>query len=384
MERVTLWDISKTFFKIGITCWGGPAIVAQIKKEIVDKKKWVSEEGFKETLGFCQMFPGPIAVQTSAHIGYRMRGVVGSFLAFSFYTLPTFVFMILFSYLYFKFEKVPSFINLFGYLEAVIVAIIIDAIWSMRKIAAQNFKGALLILLCGAAFIIKVPVILVLFSSGLLGFLLFYKKGESTPFLKFEFRTLAKKAAFPFVAFFSLLAVFIFAYKISPVLGELGFRMAKVNLLAFGGGYTAVALMFQESVLSTKWLTQSEFINGLALGQVTPGPVIITATFIGWKIGGLWGALLATIAVLSPSYIILIFLSSFFKEISSIPFIKYFTTGLLCAFIGMLFQLLIYISSSGLTNFLSVVLAAFGVVLLRLKVSPIYLVAISLVLSYFF
>ncbi len=379
-----LWDISKTFFKIGITCWGGPAIVAQIKKEIVDKKKWINEEEFKETLGFCQMFPGPIAVQTSAHIGYRLRGVVGSFFAFCFYTLPTFIFMLLFSYLYFKFEKVPSFINLFGYLEAVIVAIIIDAIWSMRKIAAPNFKGALLILLCGAAFIIKAPVILVLFSSGLLGFLLFYKKGESTPFLKFEFRTLAKKAVFPFLAFISLLAVFIFAYKISPVLGELGFRMAKVNLLAFGGGYTAVALMFQESVLSTKWLTQSEFINGLALGQITPGPVIITATFIGWKIGGLWGALLATVAVLSPSYLILVFLSSFFKEISAIPFVKYFTTGLLCAFIGMLFQLLIYISSSGLINFLSIVLAAVGVVLLRLKFSPIFLVVLSLILSYFF
>jgi chromate transporter len=381
MKNISLFDISKTFFKIGITCWGGPAIVAYIKKEIVEKKKWLRDDEFKESLGFCQMFPGAIAVQTSAHIGYRIKGTLGSLFAFFFYTLPTFLLILFLSFIYFKYEKVPSFIKLFEYLDSVIVAIIVEAIWSMRKLAEQNFKGALLILLSAVAFILNGEVVLILLVAGVLGVLLFEKKGEQKIELKTIFGYLKKLSFFPLVLFVFLLAIFFLFGNISPDIKELCFRMVKVNLLAFGGGYTAVALMFQESVIATEWLTESEFVNGLALGQITPGPVIITATFIGYKIGGFTGAVLSTIAVLFPSYLILLFLSPLFKEISQMPFVKPFTAGLVCAFIGMLFQLLFHLSAKGATDLLSVLVIIASFVLLRLKVSPIVLVLLSAILS---
>jgi len=126
-SKPSLVKMALNFFKIGLTSWGGPAILAQIKRETVDRTKWITEEEFKESLGFCQMLPGPIAVQTSAHLGYRMGGTLGSVAAFISYTIPTVLFMFVLSFLYFRFEGVPSFIKLFGGLGIVVVAIIADA-----------------------------------------------------------------------------------------------------------------------------------------------------------------------------------------------------------------------------------------------------------------
>jgi chromate transporter len=382
MKRVSLLEIIKTFFKIGLTCWGGPAIVASIKKESVEKKGWLTKEEFNESLAFCQMFPGPIAVQTSGHLGYRLRGFKGSFLAFFFYVLPTFIFMLILSYIYFKYEKVPSFIKLFDYLGVVIVAIIVDAIWTMRESATKSYLHLLLTALCTIAFILKFQVVLVLLFSGLMGIILFKTEKTVKKWDGIEIKKILKKGFLPLMLLVLLFcAVFVLPY-FDPILKSLSLKMAKINLLSFGGGYTAIALMHQEAVLSTQYLKDKEFVNGLALGQITPGPVIITGTFIGYKVLGLIGAIISTIYVLLPSYLILLFFSPLFKEISHIRYVKLFTSGLLSAFLGMLLNLVIHLSTS-ITDLVSVILLIVSFVLLRFKVSPIFLVVLSVILSAF-
>jgi chromate transporter len=381
MDRPSLLKMALNFFKIGLTSWGGPAIVAQIKKEVVDKKKWVTESEFKESLGFCQMLPGPIACQTSAHLGFRIAGTAGSVAAFISYTIPTVVFMFILSFIYFKYENVPSFINLFNGLGLVVVAIVADAILSMRKVAISSMRGLVLAFLAAAAFLMKLPPAAVLLVCSLIGFLIFSKGERKEEVPKIKLKTFFSRIAFPFSAGILFAASLFLLGVYSPLLKELGFRMAKVNLLAFGGGYTAIALMHIESVVKTSWLTTREFVNGLALGQITPGPVIITATFIGYKVGGFSGACLATIAVLLPSFLILLSLSPFFKELRALPFVAPMTQGLLSAFMGMLFQLLIHLSRESITDYISIVLLAGYFILLRLKISPVYLVAASLIIS---
>jgi chromate transporter len=384
MDRPSLFKMALDFFKIGLTSWGGPAILAQIKKEIVDRKKWITEEEFKESLGFCQMLPGPIAVQTSAHLGYRIAGTIGAIAAFVSYTIPTVIFMFILSFFYFKYENIPSFINLFGGLGLVVVAIVADAILSMRKVAINSLRGLVLAFLAATAFLMELPPAGVLLVCSLIGFLIFPKGEQKDGIQKIGVKTFFSRLAFPFfIGVLFVIALFLLGIY-SPLLKELGFRMAKVNLLAFGGGYTAIALMHIESVVRTSWLTTKEFVNGLALGQVTPGPVIITATFIGYKVGGFTGALVATIAVLLPSFLILLSLSPFFRELRALPFVAPMTQGLLSAFMGMLFQLLIHLSRESLTDCWSLVLVAAYFILLRVKVSPIYLVAASLVISALF
>lgn len=380
MDNPSLWDIAKTFFKVGSTCWGGPAIVAAIKKESVDKKGWVKEEEFEETLSFCQMFPGPIAVQTSAHIGYRLRGNCGSFIAFFSYTLPTFIFMLFFSILYFKYERLPSFLKLFNHLQPVIVAIIVDAIFTMRKGATKTFYHILIVLFALIAFMFKVQVLYVLLLCGTLG--IFILKKEITPVKgeRFDIGKVFKKNL-QILFFFILILVSIpLIFLINPKLGNLSFMMTKINLLAFGGGYTAVALMHQEAVVSTGYLTEKEFVNGLALGQITPGPVIITGIFIGYKVMGLLGVLLSTLYLFFPSYLLLLFFSPVFKETSHLKIVKGFTEGLIPAFIGMLLNL-VYSLSHSIYDPISIFLLIFSIVMLRLKISPIFLVIISVILS---
>ena len=380
-KRPSLVRMALNFFKIGLTSWGGPAIIAQIKKETVDKKKWITEEEFKESLGFCQMLPGPIAVQTSAHLGYRMGSTLGSIAAFVSYTIPTVVFMFVLSFFYFRYEAVPSFIKLFDGLGIVVVAIIADAILSMRKVAISNMRGLVLAFLAAAALLLKAPPVAVLLCSCLIGIVIFDKRAQRDEFDRIKVSVFLRRLNGPLLcaaAFFTALFV---AGIYQPNLRDLGLSMTKVNLLAFGGGYTAVAVMYQESVLRTGWLTMKEFVNGLALGQVTPGPVIITATFIGYKVGGFWGASVATVFVLLPSYLILVFLSPFFNELRSLPFVGRMTQGLLSAFMGMLFQLLIHLSEESLTQWWTLLLLAVYFTLLRFKVSPIFLVAASLAIS---
>ena len=380
-NKPSLLKLALAFFKIGLTSWGGPAIIAQIKKETVDKKKWVTEEEFKESLGFCQMLPGAIAVQTSAHVGYRIAGAAGSVAAFIAYTIPTVVFMFILSFVYFRFEGVPSFINLFDGLGLVVVAIIADAILSMRKVAISNMRGLVLAFLAAAALLMKAPPVAVLLCSCLIGVVIFDKRAQRDELNRIKTSVFLKRLYGPLLcaaAFFTALFV---AGIYQPNLRDLGLSTTKVNLLAFGGGYTAVAVMYQESVLRTGWLTMKEFVNGLAMGQITPGPVIITATFIGYKAGGFGGACVATLFVLLPSYLILIFLSPFFNELRSLPFVGRMTQGLLSAFMGMLFQLLVHLSRESLTQWWTLLLLAAYFILLRFKVSPIFLVAASLVIS---
>ncbi|HPA26751.1 MAG TPA: chromate efflux transporter [Acidobacteriota bacterium] len=380
-KKPSLFSMALNFFKIGLTSWGGPAIIAQIKKETVDKKKWVTEGEFKESLGFCQMLPGAIAVQTSAHLGYRLGGTLGSVAAFVAYTIPTVVFMFVLSFLYFRYESVPSFIKLFDGLGIVVVAIIADAILSMRRVAISNMRGLVLAFLAAAAFLLKAPPVAVLLCSCLIGVIIFDKRAQRDELNRIKTSVFLKRLYGPLLFAAVIFTALIIAGAYSPGLRDLGLSMTKVNLLAFGGGYTAVAVMYQESVLRTGWLTMKEFVNGLAMGQITPGPVIITATFIGYKVGGFWGASVATLFVLLPSYLILVFLSPFFNELRSLPFVGRMTQGLLSAFMGMLFQLLIHLSGESLTQWWTLLLLAVYFTLLRLKVSPIFLVAASLVIS---
>lgn len=377
MSHISLSKIAKTFFKIGLTCWGGPAIVAFIKKEVVDKKKWFTEEEFKETLAFCQIFPGPIAVQTSAHLGYRLKGFKGSFLAWFFYFLPTFSLMLFLSYFYFKFQKVPSFIKFFTFLNIAVTAIVAESIWSLRNILTKKLQSIVLVLVTAILFLNNFDAILILLLSGLSGILLFKKEISNKEKLKITFKLPLKEISNPIslLGFFLLLTIFLWFNF--PSLFELLIRMVKVNLFSFGGGYTAIALMFEECVIKMKWLTEKEFMHGLSLGQITPGPVIITSSFIGFKIGSFFGSIIATIGALLPSYILILFFSPIFKEFKELEILKLFTKGLLCAFMGMLFKLFIVFAQNSLLDIFSLLLFLLFVSLLRLKISPIWIILIS-------
>jgi chromate transporter len=163
---------------------------------------------------------------------------------------------------------------------------------------------------------------------------------------------------------------------VSPLFPALGATMAKINLLAFGGGYTAIALMFRDVVQSAAhpWLTSKEFIDGLALGQITPGPVIITATFIGYRVGGPVGAVFATVCIFLPSSLLLVLAAPHFARVRHLATVQNAVSGLLAAFIAMLLYVLAAVARSAFIGPWDLVVAAAAFAALRLRVNVVWVV----------
>jgi chromate transporter len=376
---VTRWELVKTFFTVGLTAWGGPAIVAQIRQAVVFKKRWVTEEDFRESLAFCQTLPGPIAVQTAGHLGWRFHGGYGVFLAEVSYVLPCFLLMVGLSWAYFRFGQLPWVEGLFKGLGAAVVGIVAESILSMGQAALRDRRGVLLSVLAAAGFFAGWGALPVLLGSALAGIPLF---AWGAPGMQPEAHG-ASGSAPPFrpgglVAAGLVAALFAFCVVLSgrwsPSLPGLGWAMVKVNALSFGGGYTSIALMYHEVVTAHAWLTAKEFIDGLALGQVTPGPVSITATFIGYRLAGAPGGLFATVAVWLPSAVLLTVLAPHFHHIRKLRSVQCMVRGLLAAFIAMLFLVLWQVATASITDPATTSMSVAALLLLRLKVNPLWIV----------
>jgi len=384
--RAMVW----AFFRIGLTAYGGPAIVAQIRQMAVLKKKWLTEEEFQESLAFCQTLPGPIAVQTAAHIGWRLYGGLGAALVEVFYILPTFLLMLGLSAAYFRYEQLPLVGAVFKGLGAVVVGIVADSILSMTPSAIKDWRGLLIACAAAAGFFGHVNVLIVLSGAAVVGLLLTRAPAESAdakapPERELPGSPLRWKATALLIGFALLFAAFvIFSRFASPVFPTLGAVMAKINLLSFGGGYTAIALMYDQVVTAHSWLSAKEFIDGLALGQITPGPVTITATFIGYRLGGVIGAVFATLCVYIPSALLLVLLAPQFARIRRFSAVQRAVRGLLAAFIAMLFFVLWQVASASLQDLATVAMALISLGALRFKVDPVWVILGAVAFSVLF
>ena len=377
--------MGRTFFRIGATSYGGPAIVAAIRDVIVVRKAWLSEADFGETLAFAQMLPGPVATQTAAHIGWRLhrgRGVLVAMLA---YNSPALLLMLGLSAAYFRFEGLPAVTTAFRGLGAAVVAIVAQAILSMTGPALRDWRGVAIAACAAAGFFAHADTLLVLLAAALAGIVVGLVRpghgsgASSAPTAPADAtggggyrRTVLATTAVALTFVVALAA----SRLVSPRFPALGATMAKINLVAFGGGYTAVALMFQDVVHdpSTAWLTPKEFVDGLALGQITPGPVIITATFIGYRVGGIAGAAFATVCIFLPSSLLLVLLAPHFARFRHLRVVRDAVTGLLAAFIALLLHVLADVATSAFIGPWEIALAAAAMGALRLRVNAIWVV----------
>jgi len=381
---VRLGDLARTFFWIGLTAYGGPAIVAQIRRVAVQNKRWLTDDEFSESLAFCQTLPGPIAVQTGAHVAWRLRGALGALVATVAYVLPAFLLMLGLSALYFRTGQFPAVQTILQGLRAVVVAIVVDSILSMAQPSLKDWRGVVLAGAAAASLLGGGSAFLVLLGTALLAVpLLWNVRPPSVPGHEVE-RPGGHRWRGPLViglvALLCVGATFL-SGALNPILPELALTLMKVDMLAFGGGYTAVALMHDQVVKVHPWLSPSEFLDGLALGQITPGPVILTATFIGYKVAGLAGAVAATIGVFLPSWLLLALLAPQFERIRGIVAVYRMVRGLLAAFVAMLIYVLWQVGGAALQDGRSLLLALAAIAALRLKIPPLWVVGGGMVIS---
>jgi chromate transporter len=331
----SLSELFTSFLRLGVSAFGGPSMVAYIRKLAVERKGWLGAKAFSDGVAFCQMVPGATAMQTAAYVGLYLRGVAGAAVAFVGFGLPAFCLMLVFAMAYAQTGSLPAVVAAFSGLQAVIVAVVANAALSFGKTTLKNWKHALIAVLAAALFWESINSLIVILLAAVAGWLFLPPPAPSASQTgQAAGTTLSKR---PVAAILILAGIGLAAlYVLSADLFRLALLMMRVDLMAFGGGFASVPIMYHEVVEVNGWLGSQVFMNGIVLGQVTPGPVVITATFIGYMLSMVPGAIVASVGVFLPSFLIVIGISPFFGRLSASPVFRGIIQGVLCSFVGLL------------------------------------------------
>jgi len=328
-----LTQLFGSFLRLGITAFGGPAMIPYVRKMAVEKQQWIDGESFQAGVALCQTIPGATVMQMAAYIGLKARGVRGAMVSYVGFILPAFLLMLALSFAYSLVHGLPVVVSVFSGLQAVIVAVVANATLSFGRTSLKNWKSALIALAAAGLFGLMANPVLIIILAALLGMLL----NGRQPFSRNAPLTQMRHTTLPLLVF---LAIFAACYAVLFIfrkeLFHLAVLMSKVDLIAFGGGFASVPLMFHEIVEIRSWMDGPTFLNGIILGQFTPGPIVITATFVGYLTHGMAGALIATAGVFLPSFLILVGIAPWFDRVRSLPWFTSAISGILCSFVGLL------------------------------------------------
>ncbi len=350
--KTYLLEIFKLFFKLGLTAFGGPAAhIAMVHKEVVEKRKWMSDEHFIDLIGATSLIPGPNSTEMIIHCGYQRGGVFGLFIAGISFILPACLLTGLLAYLYKAAYTIPNFEAYTVGIKAAVIILIAQALKKLWKKAISNLELALIALVVLIFGLIGMSEITSLFLGSLLGYLLLKMK-----------ETYSKKTI-------PLDSIFFIFLKIGSVL--------------FGSGYVLIAYLQDELVQNKAWLTSAQIADAVAIGQFTPGPVLSTSTFIGYLLNGSAGAILASIAIFLPSFLFVWVLNPLIPKMRKSKVFSTLLNSINAGAIGLMAYAIIPLGKVGLTKPTGIVI--FITLLLIIwklpKISSPKLVSISIILS---
>ena len=382
MERASLPYIFFTFLKLGATAFGGyMSLVAIVQKQLVEIDKKMKEEDLLDGISLTSVLPGPVAVNTIAYVGYLLRGIPGAIAAFAGIVLPSFFLVILHSWLYFTYGNIPAVKNIFSGIAPTITALIVTVAIGMArktiKVPAQwviCLLAAILLIFIGGF----TTTFLIIIGSGIVGYFLFHQQ-QGKERLSNEEKLLFgnRQWIISGVVLLLLLFVLLFGgqYPGAPKNIQIISTFSGISLTLFGGGYVVIPALHELFVENLGWLTSAEFADGIAIGQITPGPIFITATFIGYKVAGIMGALLATIAMFTPPMVLTVLLSRFVKTLNQSTLVKAAMKAVRAAVIGMIFASAVTIGQTISVSIVSVAifLVAFYISF-KYTISPVYLI----------
>jgi chromate transporter len=368
-----------SFLRLGLTAFGGPAMVAYIREMAVNRRKWLDEETFKDGVVLCQSIPGATAMQTAAYVGLRTKGIPGAFSSFVGFGLPAFILMLALSSLYARYHELPRIISLFNGLQVIVVAIVANATYSFGKGTFKNYKDIILAIAASVLLWAGVSPFIVIIGAAFAGIMLL-RSGGGIPL-----STGGKESRFNAKHFFVLILILplmLFSlYLVNRKLFYLAELMMRIDLFAFGGGFASVPLMLHEIVDVRGWIDSKTFMDGIALGQVTPGPIVITSTFVGYLIHGIAGAIVGTVAIFTPSFLMVIGLTPVLDKLKSSPFFFRATKGILASFVGLLFFVTIKFVLAISWDYIRVILACAALAALLKKVDILHVVLTGSLIS---
>jgi chromate transporter len=369
---------------LGATAYGGPGMIMQIKEAAVKRYNWVTEGMFMRGVALCQLIPGATMVQIVTYIGYRVRGIPGALTAAVAFVLPAFIALLALSALYFRFHSLWLIQALFKGLGAMVLAIILNACLTFGKNVLTDWKTVAIALLSFFAFFFRWNLLLIFVLAAAAGFLLRLKHTPTgaTPSGGNHLEGARGKEHLLVAGVAAVVCLLVgLSYFVDNRIATLSLNLAKIGAIAFGGMFTGIPLMQYELVDRLGLLSTKEFIDGIALGQVTPGPILITATFVGYKVANFLGAAMATLGMFAPSFFILVLLIPYHDRLQGVEKVKMTEQGVLSAFIGMLTVVLYNLGRTSLVDIPSILIALGAFLALYKGIGLPYILLVGAILS---
>lgn len=367
------------FFRLGLTAFGGPAMIAHIRKMAVEKYHWLDEETFRNGVSLCQMIPGATAIQMAAYVGLKSRGLSGAAASFIGFGLPAFLIMLIFSALYKQARSLPVTIATFGGLQAIVVAIVAHAAFTFGRAWLKDWRGIIIALIGATMFGFGINPILVILAAATIGLGIYGKMNNAAALAVAEGHPYSRKS-FLLILLLTVVA-FVLLFVFSKPLFDLAFLMSRIDLFAFGGGFSSLPIMFNAVFNQRAWMDSHTFMNGIVLGQITPGPIVITATFIGYFLYGPLGTVIATIFIFLPSFMLLVGIEPYFSRLRRSFYFNRAVQGVLCSFVGLLISVAIQFSMKISWDIPRILLACGAVAALSLNIDIAWIVLVGGIVS---
>lgn len=333
----TYFHLAKSFLMIGLMSFGGYLpLVAMVRDKLVVRDRLLDDSKITEGLALSSLLPGPLAVNVVAYIGYSMGGISGAAVSIASVLIPSFLLVLGASYLYFEFGSLINADLIMAGIFPVILAIIFVMAFNTFQRDCTRWSGriiffiTLLLLLFVPGYWTIVAVIVLSGSAGLF----LYKRVEAA---KLNDNAVKGTASVLVPAFLMVGVIFLFrSIGINSIILELFNQFAGASLTLFGGGYVMIPVLKSLLVENLGWVNEKEFVLGISIGQVTPGPILISTAFFGYKVGGVVGALAAACGIFIPSSLLMIFCSHFYERISHNERLKAALTGIKPAIVGLI------------------------------------------------
>ena len=332
-----LRELMRMFGWLGLVGFGGPqAHIAMQNDEAVVRRQWLTQEQFSDGLAVCEMLPGPASTQMGIYLGYVRAGQLGALVAGIAFIAPAFLIVIALSWAYFRFQTLPQLDAIFFGISPVMIAVILGFCWKLGKKSIHDWVGLAIAIAIGLAIGWGgLSPLLAFILAGVLGLVIYRPKSASTPHALWF--PLSVMAGIP-VAITSTdvlaLSSFWGLERIGAFFWPLLTFFLKTGVFVFGGGLVIIPLLEFEVVDKLHWLTRIEFLNGIAIGQLSPGPVVLTAAFVGFKVAGVLGALVASIGIFTPSFLFIMMGAPILLRVRNNPWIKAFLTAVRPAVLG--------------------------------------------------
>ena len=364
-----LAELVRYFLRLGVLGFGGPvALVGQMERELVNDRKWLSKDEMRESIAICQSLPGPLAIQVGIYIAWLRGGFLGAWLGGWCFILPNFLIVAALGALYVHLGDLQPVTAIFYGVSPAVIALILHSCYRLAKLGMEDWLQWVIAAVCLAVTVIlQAEVALLFIGAGSIGIVYYGSLFKQTPVI--------------------LPGIAIVPAAMAPVttgstLTKLLLFFLKAGSLTFGSGLVIVPFLEQGLVQQYGWLDERQFLIAVAVGMISPGPVVITATFVGYLVAGFWGSLVSTIGIFLPSFLLVLIVAPLLARHRKNPNVQGFVKGAYAAAIGTILGACILLGRIAIGDWLTVGIGIVSLaVLFRWKVSNPALIAVTAVIG---